>query len=223
MIQRGCSPDHEFAMNSFSHRLVYNAQFNNKNYIQKISNFYYVIQSFLILINELRLTMFNADKPIESFEDDTLGRSGFARQLANAILQFELTENFAIGLYGEWGCGKTSILNLALKHIEEKSKDIQKNKKPIVLKFNPWNFTDCNQLINQFFVALSNKLKIDNASEKHKAVGNAIVKYSSALEYTEYIPIVGNYFKLLPKLFKEIGSKMRPFQISCKPPKWCKI
>lgn len=153
--------------------------------------------------------MFGTDKPIKNINEDKLGRSMFARQLANAIINYNTTDNYAISLQGKWGCGKTSVLNMAIEEIESLSKRLEEKDRIIILQFNPWNFTDTTQLISQFFVMLSNSLKFDSKEQNVKNVGAAIEKYSSALEYAEYIPVVGPYLKLIPKLSSKLGKSMR--------------
>jgi hypothetical protein len=153
--------------------------------------------------------MFNTDKPISKISEDKLGRSSFAKQLANAIMQFKTKDNYAISLQGKWGCGKSSVLNMTIEEIGKLSEVVNNNEKIVVIQFNPWNFTDTNQLINQFFLTLSNSLKFNDKGKKMKNVGSAIEKYSSALEYSEYIPVVGPYLKLLPKLSAMLGKSMK--------------
>jgi len=153
--------------------------------------------------------MFNTDKPINQISEDKLGRSTFAKQLANAIVNFQTKDNYAVSLQGKWGCGKTSVLNMAIQEIAKLSENMDEKNKIIIIQFNPWNFTDTNQLINQFFLTLTNSLKIDSKDKKAKDVGAAMEKYSFALEYSEYIPVVGKYLKLIPKLSSEFGKSMK--------------
>ena len=153
--------------------------------------------------------MFNTDKPINKISEDKLGRSSFAKQLAKAIMQFKTKDNYAISLQGKWGCGKTSVLNMAVEEIRQSSVTLDESEKIVIVQFNPWNFTDTNQLINQFFLTLTNSLKFGNKEQKVQNVGSAIEKYSSALEYSEYIPVVGPFLKLLPKLATMLGKSMK--------------
>ena len=90
--------------------------------------------------------MFSTDKPITDASEDKLGRSGFAERLAKAIINFDTADSYAIALQGAWGCGKTSVLNMAIQKIEETT-----DKKTVIIRFNPWNFTTTGQLIDQFF------------------------------------------------------------------------
>lgn len=148
--------------------------------------------------------MFSTDKPITDVSEDKLGRSGFAERLAKAIINFNTADSYAIALQGSWGCGKTSVLNMAICKIEEFA-----GEKTVIVKFNPWNFTTTGQLIDQFFATMSSKLKLSKSDERLRKVGGLIEKYSSILEYTQYIPGVGLYMTALPKVTKAFGGRMR--------------
>lgn len=150
--------------------------------------------------------MFNTDKPIERIEEDLLNRSTFSKELANAILAYTDTENFAISLCGEWGCGKTSILHMVVQEINKKSQDMPEDEKPIIINFNPWNYSDKNQLISQFFKEICQTLNKPSNSKKLNSVGEAIEKYSSVIDYTKYIPVAGQYIALLKPLVKGLGK-----------------
>ena len=155
--------------------------------------------------------MLNTDKPIEDISDDKLGRADFVKRVSKAIYEFNSTDNFTIALQGKWGCGKTSILNMIANEITTKSDST------IIVKFDPWNFTDCNQLINQFFVNLSTELKKQSDNEgvkKDKKIeigaelGRVIDKYSFALEYAKYIPTIGKYLKIIPQLTSSVVTSV---------------
>lgn len=148
--------------------------------------------------------MFSTDKPITNVRDDKLGRSGFAERLAKAIINFNTTDSYAIALQGAWGCGKTSVLNMAIQKIEETT-----DKKTVIIKFNPWNFTTTGQLIDQFFATMSSKLKLSTGDERLQKVGGLIEKYSSVLEYTQYIPVVGPYLDVVKNLAKASGKEIK--------------
>ena len=60
---------------------------------------------------------FNPDRPIESAAEDRLERAGFAQQLANRIAAWQGHESLVIGLYGDWGTGKSSVKNLVIEHL----------------------------------------------------------------------------------------------------------
>ena len=76
--------------------------------------------------------MINPDLPISRASEDKLNRSSFAKSLAKVLLDYTAPYSFSIGLYGEWGSGKTSLLNMVLETVEEIDKDA------VILRFNPW-------------------------------------------------------------------------------------
>ena len=56
---------------------------------------------------------YSADKPIVSKDEDLLGRSTFSNKLAKAIYEYNDDSGLVIGLFGKWGTGKTSVINMA--------------------------------------------------------------------------------------------------------------
>lgn len=152
--------------------------------------------------------MYNPDKPIKKHEEDLLGRSDFAKQLAEAIIMLSTKDTYVVGLYGEWGSGKTSVLNLT----EEVLMDISgkdKNDKVTIVRFNPWGYTDGTQLIQQFFSVLSSEIQSDTRGNKRKAIGEALEKYSFLLNSLKYIPVVGPFLTDMPELAGKIGSQLK--------------
>lgn len=113
---------------------------------------------------ERGIELFNTDKPINDIKSDLLNRASFAKQLASAILSYTNTDNFTISICGKWGSGKTSILNLMEENIINLTSDLEDSKKPIIIHFNPWNYSDQNQLIIQFFATICEELNIHSKS-----------------------------------------------------------
>lgn len=122
--------------------------------------------------------MYNADLPISTSSNDVLGRAAYACNLAKTIMKYGIVDSLCIGLLGPWGCGKTSILNMMLEEIEKMSKDVERL---LVVRFEPWNFTSTDQLFEQFFMMLTNRL-ISDKDRKKKAIGKAIAEYGEAFD-----------------------------------------
>lgn len=95
--------------------------------------------------------MFIDDAPINDFKKDCLNIQKFAKNLTTNIENYfndsERNESLTIGITGEWGSGKTSLLNLIdnLLNKENNKKDIE------IIRFNPWIYSSHNQLMEQFF------------------------------------------------------------------------
>jgi predicted KAP-like P-loop ATPase len=150
--------------------------------------------------------MFKSDVPIKSCKEDILGRHSFAKSLGNAILNYKEKDSIVIGLFGSWGSGKTSIINMALQHVEFATKDKAVHEKPIILKFNPWNYSDQNQLISQFFEQLSVVLKHVDHAENAKKAGKKLETYASFFKPLSLIPTIGPIASLISELLKNAGD-----------------
>jgi len=150
--------------------------------------------------------MFKPDQPIKSYEEDILGRCPFAQSLGNAILSYKEKDSIVIGLFGAWGSGKTSIINMALEHIDLVSKNKTDDAKPIVIRFNPWNYSDQNQLVNQFFRQLSVVLRRTDYASDAKKAGERLETYANFLEPFTLVPPVSPFASILSKVFKNVGS-----------------
>lgn len=150
--------------------------------------------------------MFKPDQPIESSKDDILGRASFAQALGEAILSYKEKDSIVIGLFGAWGSGKTSIINMALEHIELISKDKSDDEKPIIVRFNPWNYSDQNQLITQFFRLLSIELKRQDYAGHGKELGKKLQIFAEIVEPFTLIPMIGSVVKTISDTAKNAGS-----------------
>gem|GEM_PF-3380911 len=114
--------------------------------------------------------MYFSDAPIDNKTDDTLNRNKFAEMLSEKIIKHlekvskelnnhlidqnnPMPSSLVIGLNGEWGSGKTSIINLINKSIDDK------NIEPPIY-FNPLIYSSSDHIIELFFEEI--KDRIDN-------------------------------------------------------------
>ena len=148
--------------------------------------------------------MFKPDQPIKSHKEDKLGRFPFAQSLGNAILSYKEKDSIVIGLFGAWGSGKTSIINMALEYIDFVSKQTDVEK-PIIIKFNPWNYSDQNQLVTQFFKQLSVVLRRPNCAGEVKKAGEKMEAYANFLVPLKLIPVLGQYAEIAKDAVKTVG------------------
>ena len=126
------------------------------------------------------------DRAISDEKDDLLGRHPLAYRIADMInnLGDDYKDSVVIGIEGEWGSGKSSFINLILNKVRPEKK------KNLVIEFNPWNFSDQDELVKDFFTSMVNKLK-----SKNKGLIGNITKYVSKLRMPDKIvvaPSVGN-------------------------------
>jgi len=103
--------------------------------------------------------VFDADRPVKSQRQDRLNRAVFAKYLARCMLDHKDPESMVVGLYGGWGSGKTSLINLTVEELNFAATNILDDEKPIILNFSPWSYSGQNQLIYSFFRRLSSALR----------------------------------------------------------------
>lgn len=151
------------------------------------------------------MSTYYSDKPIEKHSEDLLDRAFFARLLSKTLLNLNGSDTFTVGLFGKWGAGKTSIVNMALQEIESTSTQNE----VIIVRFEPWHFSDASQLLSQFFVRLSSEFK-SKTDERLNKIGKAIEKYSNAFDIAKLIPVCGEVISDVAKFGAiRIGKRMQ--------------
>jgi len=123
--------------------------------------------------------MLLGDQPISNSLQDKLDRADFCKYLAKAILSYESKECIVIGLLGSWGSGKSSMLNMIIEFLYKSSKSQNRFKKPIIVKFNPWNYPDQNGIMAHFFYNLASKLK-PKRQKKLQKLSDKVLKYAES-------------------------------------------
>lgn len=96
------------------------------------------------------------DTPIKAREQDLIGRTPFAERLADILKSAAGPESLVIGLYGPWGSGKTSVINLVENALSRKDDDGKAGVS--VVRFEPWNYLTSEQLLAQFLKEVGSAL-----------------------------------------------------------------
>jgi len=124
----------------------------------------------------------SADLPIKAKEEDRLNRTSFAEALANIIRSWRDKPSLVIGLFGDWGSGKSSLKNLVLESIARNEEN-----KVQVVEFSPWQVSSQDLLTETFFREIGKSL------EKTGPAEDAIVKRRVARwkEYAGILSIAG--------------------------------
>lgn len=131
------------------------------------------------------------DTPIKAREQDLIGRIPFAGRLADILKSAAGPESLVIGLYGPWGSGKTSVINLVENALSRKDDDGKAGVS--VVRFEPWNYLTAEQLLAQFLKEVEGALDKDAYGRrklfgklrgKRPEVLNAFAAYSEALLMT---------------------------------------
>lgn len=153
--------------------------------------------------------MISPDLPITRSSEDRLNRESFAESLANVLLQSSFPTSFTVGLYGAWGSGKTSLLNMVIEQVERRSTGA------IILRFNPWLCSDSRQLIAQFFKQLASAIKLKKPTSD--AICELVNQYADIFDAASLIPYAGTAIAaagkvLTAKARKHINRKSNDLQ-----------
>lgn len=147
--------------------------------------------------------MFYSDKPIEKIKEDFLYRKPFCEDIYNALRNYNKNESLVIAVSGEWGYGKTSILNMI--------EDLSDPKKEIIIRFNPWLVSNRKQLISDFLTELSLKLEKINKNKEIKNLGKSLKAYSKALKPLSLIPAANVLAKFIEQAMRETGEALESY------------
>lgn len=130
------------------------------------------------------------DLPITKKEEDILGREKIAECLTAAIINYtnreENTDGLVIGLEGEWGSGKTSLLNLMKAEL---------GNRVILRTFNSWLATDQTSLVTEFFktiISVSSENDVFGKEDMKKYGKSFLI--NMARSFSIGIPVTGITF-----------------------------
>ena len=131
------------------------------------------------------------DYPIRDPKDDVLGRNDVAQSFVDHVLELNVSEGAVVGVFGPWGSGKTSFINLAKAKFKELGNP--------VFDFNPWMFSDTEQLVQRFFTELSSEFDI-HVNSKRAKMGEKIESFS---------PFVATSNPGISLLMKALGESLQ--------------
>ena len=110
------------------------------------------------------------DNPILSSKEDVLDWAPVAATFARRTLMLDAAKGLVVGVFGPWGSGKTSFINLARPEFHRLGVP--------VLDFNPWLFSGADQLVGRFFTELAAAM---GENSNLKQIGSYLQKYGDVL------------------------------------------
>ncbi|RZA15261.1 MAG: hypothetical protein EOP10_26690, partial [Proteobacteria bacterium] len=99
--------------------------------------------------------MINSDKAKKTIADDKLELAAdFIPRLAKITIEWPSEDGIVVGIFGPWGIGKTTILNM----LESYTKISTNYSQAIIAPFSPWFYSDDGALITSFFSTIAQEL-----------------------------------------------------------------
>ena len=162
-----------------------------------------------------------SNSPIELSEEDLLNYRHYAEKIRVIIQKSANNSNpLTLGIYGKWGEGKTSFLNLVRNQIDIFKKE-NGDKGIMKYNFNPWRYKTEDEMIFSFFEGLAQSMFLERESNLKKA-GKHIKNFSRYLKAIKLstsigIPVgmLGTKLTFDPSvIFENLGEDLKGEEIS---------
>ncbi|PMW98844.1 NTPase [Pseudomonas sp. FW215-R2] len=124
------------------------------------------------------------DRAIDKVEADVLDRGSFINSLVKTLVHTEYgaegdvavrrATGYVVGLTGEWGLGKSSVLNLL-------GEELKRLDGVVVANLNPWLFKGRDELVNAYFNSLRDALG-KSQGEKFSELRGQLERYKASIE-----------------------------------------
>jgi len=146
-------------------------------------------------INDLELNLIT-DSSISEVEQDSLDFKVYSEVITEAIL--ETPTPFTVGIFGEWGQGKTSLMQFIQKEVLIQKKE---EEKVISVFFNAWKFeNDDHPLLD-----LCTAIEKDIQRNRHHFEENIIL---NILDYVKYLKYAIGNIKLELKIYEHKNTNI---------------
>ncbi|MEU3114310.1 P-loop NTPase fold protein [Micromonospora chalcea] len=139
------------------------------------------------------------DNPIKRREEDALDRDPVVVSIAQELRSLDASEGYVVALIGPWGSGKTSLLNLLRLRLQEEPS-------LPVIDYNPWLFSNTEQLMESFFTELAAQLRVKEG--RLGTIASEIEAYGELLTPLAVVPVAGS---LIDRV-RGAASAVRKFQ-----------
>ena len=124
-----------------------------------------------------------ADNPISTASEDLLQRSKFVERIVREIDMIDASQGHVLAVTGQWGSGKTSVLNLV--------KDCLQNKEMLVVDYNPWLLSGTEALVAGLFGEINAQLK--QRGKQYRSIATKMLRYSELVAPFAAIPVAGSW------------------------------
>lgn len=110
----------------------------------------------------------NSDRPGSLPDHDALSRRGFAQRVAKELRGWRQKDSLVISLNGDWGSGKTTVVNLIRHYAMEQSEEAREAA-PIFVPFNPWQWSGQEMLMQAFFDEIGAAFRGNQIKDRNRA------------------------------------------------------
>jgi hypothetical protein len=117
---------------------------------------------------------------------DQLQRKAYAQTLAGKIMELKPKNAFNIGIFGEWGSGKSDFMHRIGKELR-----LKKNEEVIIVEFNPWRVGSNNSITEDYLQVLSRHLR-PYSSRLSNSIGDYAKQFIDKADTTGIVKSASN-------------------------------
>jgi hypothetical protein len=112
----------------------------------------------------------------QGYRKDAFGRNVLAQNIAQQLISATGSSGFVVGIEGEWGSGKSHLLQQVQSELEQAAV------KPIIVKLNPWLISGAESVVCSFLTQLASAISANQYEQSQKGVevGKELLGYMSA-------------------------------------------
>lgn len=165
------------------------------------------------------------DEPITNEDEDQLERGPLVDVIARHIQATKTSEGVVLALNAPWGAGKSSFINLLEQKLTETRAE-SLGMPPLIVHFNPWHYTNVEQVVRMFFSELERGIGVADLKEAgkqagellrlagsivgavHSGAGGAIKDFAGALTAEQSLPVIKQE---LNQLLSGLGQRVVVF------------
>ena len=130
--------------------------------------------------------------PDHSSNQDLIGYDSHRAVLVQMIRSVEADGSFTIGVFGQWGQGKTSMLRQIMRQLDTAPESEKVDEEILTVWFNPWQFTGEEHIIIPFFHTLVANL--EKYKEEKEKLGKKIARgVGTFLKELIHVPVAIAY------------------------------
>lgn len=151
-----------------------------------------------------------SDTPQSNPKFDAFGYAPFARAVAHSICTTRNPHGMVMSIDGQWGSGKSTFLNFVKHYVQHTPRATPP---PTIVEFNPWWFTDREQLAAQFLAQFQSHFPQGNKTLLK--IGEAMAAYSDSIGKVVSNSVGGGIPYLGPALswvLKKFGREKKDVQ-----------
>lgn len=133
---------------------------------------------------------------------DLLSRSFLINDLIKNINNVDFISRFNIGITGEWGYGKTTLINNCICKLDEE--------KYLIFRFNPWMYGSTSKILNGFFNQIPSEIFPHNIRNLNliRSIVELITKHDYKIFDIVSVDNLRIYKKILSTNLNKSGKKL---------------